>query len=454
MLDINKIIEFINTKFKMNNPKDYLYNIRRLVTFLVAKDEEHDVEVVVNLSLEDSAKLLDNCPLLNKTMECIVSSKRKQELDDENIYTLYVEYCRRNNIEIKDDFVEEEKDSFESTTKGSKNGSFREEDNISYYFQDMDQTTMLTPEGELYYGRMMSEGNKTQREIARNKFIESNLRLVVSRAKRYIGRGLEFEDLIQEGNMALFDAADKFDYTKGYRFSTYATWWIRQGITRAIADQSRTIRIPVHTCEVYNKVDYWIKQYNALCGCDPTVEEIAAEFNLEEERVRELLSFAKVAASMDQKVGDMEDSDMTLGDTLSDDYNLEEDAFSRMDAKDLIEILMDPTVLTDKQRKVIMLRFGIGREQKPMTLEAVGNELGCTRENVRQVENKAIRKLRRNKKFRERFEERSEATPKVYRNFNKPQANTVVPELPKKEEKSGFVPRLNKSKAWTSNVYF
>ncbi len=454
MLDINKIIEFVNAKFKMNSPKDYLYNIRRLVTFLAVKDEAQDVEVVINLSLEDAAILLDNCPLLNRTMGCIYSSKRNQELDDENIYTLYLEYCRRNNIEVKDEFEEEEKESFESTKQGSKSGIYREENNLSYYFQDMDQTKMLTPEGELYYGRMMNEGNKTQREYARNKFVESNLRLVVSRAKRYIGRGLEFDDLIQEGNMALFDAADKFDYTKGYKFSTYATWWIRQGITRAIADQSRTIRIPVHMCEVYNKIDFWIKQYNTLCGCDPTVEEIAAEFNLEEDRVRELLSFATVVASMDQKVGDMEDSDMTLGDTFSADYNLEEDAMKEMDAKDLREILMDPTVLTDKQRKILMLRFGIGREGGPMTLEAVGQELGCTRENVRQVENKAIRKLRRNSKFRERFEERSEATPKAYRNFNKPQNNPVVPELPKREEKSGFVPRLNKSKTWTSNVYF
>ena len=273
--------------------------------------------------------------------------------------------------------------------------SFNIDDPVRMYLKEIGKVPLLSPDEEINLAQAMSAGNEADRHLA-----EANLRLVVSIAKRYVGRGMLFLDLIQEGNLGLIKAVEKFDYTKGYKFSTYATWWIRQAITRAIADQARTIRIPVHMVETINKVIRVSRQLLQELGHDPSPNEIAAEMNMPVEKVREILKIAQEPVSLETPIGEEEDSH--LGDFIPDEGASEpsEAASFTLMKEQLMDVLCN---LTPRAEKVLKLRFGI-EDGRTRTLEEAGKEFNVTRERIRQIEAKALRKLRhpsRSKKLKD-----------------------------------------------------
>ena len=260
------------------------------------------------------------------------------------------------------------------------------EDPVRMYLKEIGKVPLLSAEEEIELAQRMEEGD----EDAKKRLAEANLRLVVSIAKRYVGRGMLFLDLIQEGNLGLIKAVEKFDYRKGYKFSTYATWWIRQAITRAIADQARTIRIPVHMVETINKLIRVSRQLLQELGREPLPEEIAEEMNLPVERVREILKISQEPVSLETPIGEEEDSH--LGDFIQDDnvpVPADAAAFTLL-MEQLVEVL---GTLTEREQKVLRLRFGLD-DGRARTLEEVGKEFNVTRERIRQIEAKALRKLR------------------------------------------------------------
>ena len=270
------------------------------------------------------------------------------------------------------------------------------DDPVKVYLKEIGRVPLLTSEEEVELAQRMAEGDAA----AKKRLAEANLRLVVSIAKRYVGRGMQFLDLIQEGNLGLIKAVEKFDHTKGFKFSTYATWWIRQAITRAIADQARTIRIPVHMVETINKVIRVNRQLLQELGHDPTPEETAEEMNMPVERVREIMKIAQEPVSLETPIGEEEDSH--LGDFIpDDDAPAPADAASHTLLKEqLSEVLK---TLTPREEKVLRLRFGL-EDGRSRTLEEVGKEFNVTRERIRQIEAKALRKLRhpsRSKKLKD-----------------------------------------------------
>jgi len=274
--------------------------------------------------------------------------------------------------------------------------SFSTDDPVRMYLKEIGKIPLLTPEEEIDLAIRMSMGD----EEAKRRMSEANLRLVVSIAKRYVGRGMLFLDLIQEGNLGLIKAVEKFDYTKGYKFSTYATWWIRQAITRAIADQARTIRIPVHMVETINKVIRVSRQLLQELGHDPSPEEIAEEMGMPVDKVRDILKIAQEPVSLETPIGEEEDSH--LGDFIPDEDASEpsEAASFTLLKEQLMTVL---STLTPREEKVLRLRFGI-EDGRTRTLEEVGKEFNVTRERIRQIEAKALRKLRhpsRSKKLRD-----------------------------------------------------
>lgn len=270
------------------------------------------------------------------------------------------------------------------------------DDPVRMYLKEIGRVPLLTPEEEVALAMRMEQGD----EEAKRRLAEANLRLVVSIAKRYVGRGMLFLDLIQEGNLGLIKAVEKFDYHKGYKFSTYATWWIRQAITRAIADQARTIRIPVHMVETINKLIRVSRQLLQELGRDPAPEEIAREMGIPEEKVREIMKIAQEPVSLETPIGEEEDSH--LGDFIEDHdarAPAEEASFTLL-REQLDEVL---ETLTDREQKVLRLRFGLD-DGRARTLEEVGQKFGVTRERIRQIEAKTLRKLRhpsRSKKLKD-----------------------------------------------------
>ena len=329
----------------------------------------------------------------------------EMDVDMEDLDRLY-ETIEAQNIEIVDDmgdsvledlnFDSEMPKGQEAAAAESENRTAAMDDPVKVYLKEIGRVPLLTPEEEIELAMRISENDQQ----AKQRLAEANLRLVVSIAKRYVGRGMQFLDLIQEGNLGLIKAVDKFDYTKGFKFSTYATWWIRQAITRAIADQARTIRIPVHMVETINKVKKTNTQLLHKNGRDPTAEEIAAELNMPVDKVREILRVSQEPVSLQTPIGEEEDSH--LGDFIPD-----EDALAPADAasmtllkEQLSEVLK---TLTRREAKVLSLRFGL-EDGHPRTLEEVGSEFGVTRERIRQIEAKALRKLRhptRSKKLKD-----------------------------------------------------
>ena len=263
------------------------------------------------------------------------------------------------------------------------------DDPVRMYLKEIGKVPLLTAEEEIEIAKQMEMGGEVA-EAAKKKLAEANLRLVVSIAKRYVGRGMLFLDLIQEGNLGLIKAVEKFDYRKGYKFSTYATWWIRQAITRAIADQARTIRIPVHMVETINKLIRVSRQLLQELGREPTPEEIAEEMHMSVERVREILKISQEPVSLETPIGEEEDSH--LGDFIQDDnVPVPADAAAFTMLKEQLEDVL--STLTDREQKVLRLRFGLD-DGRARTLEEVGKEFNVTRERIRQIEAKALRKLR------------------------------------------------------------
>ena len=278
------------------------------------------------------------------------------------------------------------------------------DDPVRLYLKEIGKYPLLTTEEEIALAKQIAEGTPEEQAAAKKKLSEANLRLVVSIAKRYVGRGMQFLDLIQEGNLGLIKAAEKFDYTKGYKFSTYATWWVRQAITRAIADQARTIRIPVHMVETINKLIRVNRQLAQELGRDPTPAEIAKEMGISESKVCEIIKIAQEPVSLETPIGEEEDSH--LGDFIEDENAPApaEVASNAMMREQLQEVLH---TLTPREEKVIRLRFGL-EDGQAHTLEEVGKEFNVTRERIRQIEAKALRKIRhpgRSKKLRDYYTE-------------------------------------------------
>ena len=270
------------------------------------------------------------------------------------------------------------------------------DDPVKVYLKEIGRVPLLTPEEEIDLAIRVKDGD----EAAKKRLSEANLRLVVSIAKRYLGRGMQFLDLIQEGNLGLIKAVEKFDYTKGFKFSTYATWWIRQAITRAIADQARTIRIPVHMVETINKVKKVSSQLLHTNGHEPSAEEIAQEIDMPVDKVREIMRVAQEPVSLETPIGEEEDSH--LGDFIpDDDAPAPADAASHTLLQEQLSAVLD--TLTPREEKVLRLRFGL-EDGRSRTLEEVGKEFNVTRERIRQIEAKALRKLRhpsRSKKLKD-----------------------------------------------------
>ena len=290
------------------------------------------------------------------------------------------------------DLADEEEFSDEDLAITVDNVDAFADDSVRLYLREIGKIPLLSNEEEAELAKEIVEGNKK----AKDKMVEANMRLVVSIAKRYSGRGLDFLDLIQEGNTGLLRAVEKFDPEKGFKFSTYATWWIRQAITRAIADQARTIRIPVHMVETINKVLRTTRKLTTELNREPTTEEIAKELDMEVDKVEYVMRITQDIASLDASVGrDGDDEDSVLGDFVEDEERVspEDSAANQILKEQLASII---STLSDREQKIIKMRFGIGGE-RPHTLEEVGYEFSVTRERIRQIEAKALSKLRKHK---------------------------------------------------------
>jgi len=349
--------------------------------------------------------------LLTRLKELVLIGKKKKnvleykeimdylgeiELDTDQIEKVY-EYFEVQGIDVLG-AIEEEEEAEKEIDLSIPEG-INIDDPVRMYLKEIGKVPLLTAEEEVNLAQRMEEGDVE----AKKKLAEANLRLVVSIAKRYVGRGMLFLDLIQEGNLGLIKAVEKFDYCKGFKFSTYATWWIRQAITRAIADQARTIRIPVHMVETINKLIRVSRQLLQELGREPAPEELAAEMGMTVEKVREILKIAQEPVSLETPIGEEEDSH--LGDFIPDDdipAPPEAAAFTML-KEQLMEVL---DTLTEREEKVLRLRFGLD-DGRARTLEEVGKEFNVTRERIRQIEAKALRKLRhpsRSKKLKDYLE--------------------------------------------------
>jgi len=311
---------------------------------------------------------------------------------DSNVVEKIYEYLEANNVDVlrlandEEDIVLEPEDEEIEEIDYSLPEGISIEDPVRMYLKEIGKVPLLSIDEEIELAKRMSAGDQE----AKKRLAEANLRLVVSIAKRYVGRGMQFLDLIQEGNLGLIKAVEKFDYEKGFKFSTYATWWIRQAITRAIADQARTIRIPVHMVETINKLIRVQRQLVQELGREPFPEEVAKEMNMPVERVREIQKISQEPVSLETPIGEEEDSH--LGDFIQDDnipVPADAAAFTLL-KEQLIDVL---GTLTDREQKVLRLRFGLD-DGRSRTLEEVGKEFNVTRERIRQIEAKALRKLR------------------------------------------------------------
>ena len=347
---------------------------------------QNDLKVLDKLNLSEEA--------LDKFYEDLETNNIDIDIPDQDILLPLDDDILPEMEEIAE--IEEVTEEELNADPDSLADTFSTDDPVRMYLKEIGKVPLLTPEEEVDLATRMADGD----EVAKQRMTEANLRLVVSIAKRYVGRGMLFLDLIQEGNLGLIKAVEKFDYTKGYKFSTYATWWIRQAITRAIADQARTIRIPVHMVETINKTIRVSRQLLQELGHDPSAEEIAAEMDMPVDKVRDILKIAQEPVSLETPIGEEEDSH--LGDFIPDeDASEPSEAASFSLLREQLEEVLD--TLAPREKKVLELRFGIV-DGRTRTLEEVGKEFNVTRERIRQIEAKALRKLRhpsRSKKLRD-----------------------------------------------------
>ncbi len=371
----------------------------------VAETAEQEAAPITDAAILLKEKRLNDLVVMGRakgklTTQEILDATENADFDLELVDKLY-ELIESQNIQIVDDFADDNLNDIESVIEPRVDGedvgdSVMVDDPVKVYLKEIGRVPLLTPEEEISLAERIMDGDAG----AKKRLSEANLRLVVSIAKRYVGRGMQFLDLIQEGNLGHIKAVEKFDCTKGFKFSTYATWWIRQAITRAIADQARTIRIPVHMVETINKVKKVSSQLLHENGHEPSVEEIAERLEMPVDKVREIMRVAQEPVSLETPIGEEEDSH--LGDFIPDD-----DAPAPADAashtllrEQLGEVL---STLTPREAKVLQLRFGL-EDGRPRTLEEVGKEFDVTRERIRQIEAKALRKLRhpsRSKKLKD-----------------------------------------------------
>ena len=362
-----------------------------------AKDEKMSIEEKKAKLQEKLQELLALAKKKKNSLEYQEISEFFKDMElDADEFEKILDFLETNNIDvlrimddddIDDDIILDDEDEVEvEKIDLSEPDGVSIEDPVRMYLKEIGKVPLLSAEEEIELAKRMELGDQE----AKKRLAEANLRLVVSIAKRYVGRGMLFLDLIQEGNLGLIKAVEKFDYRKGYKFSTYATWWIRQAITRAIADQARTIRIPVHMVETINKLIRVSRQLLQELGREPTPEEIAAEMNMPVDRVREILKISQEPVSLETPIGEEEDSH--LGDFIQDDnVPVPADAAAFTLLKEQLEEVLG--TLTEREQKVLTLRFGL-EDGRARTLEEVGKEFNVTRERIRQIEAKALRKLR------------------------------------------------------------
>ena len=364
----DEILSFIDNKFKDGTLKIQVNNLKELVMFLNTN------KYLINLEMED---ILNNSKKLNKMIESILELDNYSEyLKDENIFTLFTMYAIKNGITLKDEQYNYDDD-------------YKDDDILDYYFDDIGYTKIIEPEREKELFKALANGDEKAKEL----ITEGYLRLVVSNAKLYRNRGLEFSDLIQEGNIGLLKAIEKYDYKLGYRFSTYATWWIRQAITRAIAEKSRNIRIPVYLSELCTKIYIFKNKFYKDNGYMPSNEEIIKELNVKREIALTALSIQNTVSLNEPSSKEDESSDTELGDLISDDYNVEEDILEKDYYNNIYETFINCPLLS--QREIDILKYRYGFYDKIYTLEEVGHIYHLTRERIRQIETNALRKLGR-----------------------------------------------------------
>lgn len=409
----SRLLEYVRFGGCILGRKEQIFGSQMNCLLERAKKQKNVVE------LQEIRDVFQNSPLTQAQLERIIAYLEEQkidvltmpdinaddieddagEIDSLNDMDVFQKPDRIGSVQVT---AEIEK-GYEKTAEESEN-SFTErgnaEDPVRMYLKEIGRIPLLSSEEEIELAKRMEEGD----EEAKKKLSEANLRLTVSIAKRYSGRGMQFLDLIQEGNLGLIKAVEKFDYRKGYKFSTYATWWIRQSITRAIADQARTIRIPVHMVETMNRVNRTSRRLLQEYGREPTPEEIAEAMNLPVERVLEISKISQEPVSLETPIGEEEDSH--LGDFIQDEHiPVPADEAAHTLLREQLEKVMD--TLSEREQKVLALRFGL-EDGKPHTLEEVGREFQVTRERIRQIEAKALRKLRhptRSRKLRDFLEE-------------------------------------------------
>lgn len=409
----SRLLEYVRFGGCILGRKEQIFGSQMNCLLERAKKQKNVVE------LQEIRDVFQNSPLTQAQLERIIAYLEEQKIDvltmpDINADDIEDDVGEIDSLNDMDVFQKPDRigsvqvtaeieKGYEKTAEESEN-SFTErgnaEDPVRMYLKEIGRIPLLSSEEEIELAKRMEEGD----EEAKKKLSEANLRLTVSIAKRYYGRGMQFLDLIQEGNLGLIKAVEKFDYRKGYKFSTYATWWIRQSITRAIADQARTIRIPVHMVETMNRVNRTSRRLLQEYGREPTPEEIAEAMNLPVERVLEISKISQEPVSLETPIGEEEDSH--LGDFIQDEHiPVPADEAAHTLLREQLEKVMD--TLSEREQKVLALRFGL-EDGKPHTLEEVGREFQVTRERIRQIEAKALRKLRhptRSRKLRDFLEE-------------------------------------------------